>query len=561
MRAWTITIAGFASFLLGAARSPEPIVYTLSAAPGRTLQVEIRLRGDADGETEIDLPDHWAGTTELWRGVSGFQVEGGTFSGTGGTRIVRHLPNAPLVIRYRVSSGGAEADNAGEKARPIVEANWFFFHGEGVFAVPAGREKAPVRFRWDSIPAGWKVASDLDHIAARDGTLDELVESTGIGGPDVTIVTRAVAGVPLRVAIRGAWDFAPADLADRVARIMAAEHRFWRDPPHPFIVVMAPFPPLAGGGISYTGTGRGDGFSILSTPGFELKQATRTLAHEYMHHWDPVLLGNLPAEKEGREYWFSEGFDDYLTTRVLLGSGLWSLSDWLADKNEVLLRYDTSPARSATGSEIAEKFWKEEPFERISYDRGHLLALLLDARVRAATSGRRNLDDVVRVQRRLVRPGGPTAGALLAVAVREVAGIDVRPELRRHAVDGEPFLLSQSDLPLCLRVKTETRHGFTRGFDAEATAAAGMSIRGTDPSGPAYAAGIRDGMKLIKRETGTIGDSSREIAYRVADAQGEHVIRYLPAARETFEVQQLESDVGLSHEAELCHLLLGGTFE
>jgi predicted metalloprotease with PDZ domain len=550
-------LAGAALFP-AAAKPPEraPIEYSLSVAPGAALAVELRLRGDSDGETLIELPDHWAGTQELWRGIADFTATGGTVSGEGARRSIRHRPGAPLVVRYLVSSAGPGMDG-GEKARPIVEPGWFFFHGEGVFATPAGREQAPVRFRWGAVPAGWQRASDLDHLAARPGNLTDIVESVGLGGPDVAIVTRQVSGVPLRVAIRGKWDFAAADLAGLVATIMAAEHAYWRDPPEPFLVAMAPLPDEPGK-VSSTGTGRGDGFSILSTAGFGLAQATHLLAHEYMHHWVANLLGGLPEERPGREFWFSEGFDEYLTAAVLLRSGLWSFEDYFAEKNQVLARNASSPARAATGEQIAEKFWQDENFERISYDRGHLLAVLIDARIHSASGGRLGLADVLRAQRKAASPGGPTGAPLFPRVLREVTGLDMGVEIERLTVAGQPFLLPDDAFGGCARIAVERRKEFTRGFDIDATGAANMSLRGVDPAGPAYAAGLRDGMRLIRRERGTIGDSTEEIAYRVAEAGAERVIAYRPEGKQEFEVQQAVPTIQGPADQARCRILLGG---
>jgi predicted metalloprotease with PDZ domain len=557
-RALGLVLAAAAACPAAATAAPDrsPVLYSLSVASKDSLAVQIRLRGDADGETRIDLPDRWAGTEELWRGLSGFSVTGGTLSGEGAVRTIRHRPRAPLVLRYVVASGPPGIEG-GDKARPIVEPGWFFFHGEGVFATPAGREQAPVRFRWGAIPGGWKVASDLDHLMARPGKLADISESVGLGGADVTIVTRQVSGAPLRVAIRGKWDFAPGDLAKLVATIMAAEHALWRDPPEPFLVAMAPLPDEQGK-ISSTGTGRGDAFSILSTAGFGLAQATHLIAHEYMHHWVPSLLGGLPEDRPGREFWFSEGFDDYLTGAILLRGGLWSFEDYLADKNTVLARYAASSARAATGEEIAERFWKDENFEQISYDRGHLLALLIDARIRSASGGRLGLVDVLRAQSKAARPGGPTGAVLFPRALREVTGLDLSAEIARLTVAGQPFLLPPDAFGGCARLVVERRKEFTRGFDIDATAAADMSLRGVDPDGPAYAAGLRDGMRLIRRERGTIGDSAQEIAYRVADAGVERVIAYRPEGKKDFEVQQAVPILAGAAEQARCRILLGG---
>jgi len=553
MKSWT---AGAALLLLGAKAPPAAeILYSVGPGPGRTLVVEIRLRGDADGVTDFALPSEWAGEKELWRHVSALGAEGGVVSGEGARRSVRHAPGASLVLHYRVEGG--VPDPAGGKARPIVQPDWIFFHGEGVFARPLFRDGARVRFRWSALPAGWRAASDLDGLAARSGTLDEMSESVGIAAPDLKLVTRDLGGAPLRLAIRGAWQFEPEALAATIARIIAAEHRFWRDSPRPFLVAMAPLGDYPG--VSYTGTGRGgDAFSILSTSGFELTQAARFLAHEYMHGWVPRALGGFPKENEAAGYWLSEGFDDYLASRVLLGSGLWSLDDYFADKNAVLLRYATSPARAATGAEIVEKFWRDEPYERISYDRGHLLALVLDGRIRAATRQRLNLDDVLREQARVARRGGGPAATLFPYVLKRVAGLDLAAELRRYVALGEPFLLPKDAFGDCAVITVEERKEFTRGYDADATASAGRVVTGVDPQGPAYGAGLRNGMKLIRRESGRIGDSTVELAYRVADGGVERVLRYRPEGKRRFEVQQARRlDAGPEQQAR-CRRRLGG---
>jgi predicted metalloprotease with PDZ domain len=61
------------------------------------------------------------------------------------------------------------------------------------------------------------------------------------------------------------------------------------------------------------------------------------------------------------------------------------------------------------------------------YNKGALLALLLDAKVRRATAGRRSLDDVMRLAyRRYSGERGFTADEFRATA-EEVAGVDLAP--------------------------------------------------------------------------------------------------------------------------------------
>ncbi|MBV8687151.1 MAG: hypothetical protein JOZ90_14910 [Alphaproteobacteria bacterium] len=548
--------AGAGLLLLGAkAPPPPPVAYSLGVADGHGLAVELRFAGDRDGETQIHLPDAWAGSKALWRGISDLTVEGGRVSGEGADRTIRHRPGAPLVVRYRVASGGGGVEPSGEKARPTVDPDWFFFHGEGVFATVEGRALGPATFRWGKIPAGWTAVSDLDHLRGRTTTADQVVESAAVGGKRLAVAIRIIGRAPLRVAIVGDWGF-PADaLAERMARIMAAEHGFWGEPAGPFVVTLAPLA-AEPGVISSTGTGRGDGFSLLSTPGFALDQATRLLAHEYMHHWVPGLIGGQPEEGQAREFWFSEGFDDYLTSRTLLGSGLWSFEDYLADLNRVLLRYQTSPARAATGADIAAKFWEDQNVEQIPYDRGHLLALAVDARIRAASGGRKSLDDVLRAQRQAARTAKLTGAPLFLATLKRVTGLDMTGEILRTADGAAGPALPADALEPCARIEPRPRRAFSRGFDLAATQAAHMSLRGVDPSGPAFAAGLRDNMRILKREAGEIGDSTKEIAYRVEDAGVERVIRYRPEGKETIVVQQAVP--ASSFDEGLCRRLLGG---
>ena len=281
------------------------------------------------------------------------------------------------------------------------------------------------------LPRGW-TALDLDHL--KESASWPTINSVAIGGAGLRIVRRDLGGAPLRVAILGEWSFTPDQLADTVTPIVAAEDSFWGDRSSPYLVAMAPLGELPSG-LSYHGTGRTDAFSIASTSAFELRQAIRFLAHENMHSWVPIALGGMPEEDEARDYWFSEGFNDYLASKVLLRSGIWSLADWAADKNETLLRYGQSPAKTADGAEIARRFWTDSAVQQVSYDRGHLLATRLDSEIAARSAGKQSLEGVLRTQRRAAEGSSELAVALFRKTLRDETGIDIDPTLtlRRRA--------------------------------------------------------------------------------------------------------------------------------
>lgn len=528
------------------------------------LAVEMRFAGDADGETRLLLPDEWAGTDSLWRQVEDVRVEGAAAVREDGdvARVITHAPSAALAVRYRVRSGYAADPGFGyQKAVPIILPGWFFFHGEGVFATPEGRAEAPARFAWSGFPASWKVASDLDHLSdARPGTVNDVVESASIGAPDLTVIQSMVDGAPVRLAMRGEWNFGATTFGDALARVFQAENALWGDAGRPFFVPLAPLGGT-GSGLSYTGTARSDAFSVASTPGFPLAEGTRFLAHEYMHTWIPVEIGGYPGGQGETAAWLTEGWTDFYAPRALLRAGLWTPAEYVAELNRVLMRNAGSPARAIPNTELVERFWSDPNVHQLPYDRGHLLALLLDYRIRAQSGGRADMDDVMLAQREYAvlnaREGTRVdAAALLPIVARESLGMDLAAELDRHVERGEPVTLPADLFGACARVENVTQPEFHRGFDLPATEANGMRITGVDPASPAYAAGMRDGMRIISREAGTPGDATTEYAYRVDDAGTERVIRYLPRGkgRVTFQRVQLTPEAS----SEACVRLMSG---
>lgn len=406
------------------------------------LEVTIEFAGDADGTTVLHLPDDWAGSDGLWRHHSALQVDGATeiVAKSPAVRSMAHPPGATLAVRYLVHSAYDKDPGFDfEKARPSVHPNWFFFHGEGVFATPEGREDSKATFSWRGFPDDWRIASDLDHLAgARPGRVSDVVESVAIGAPDLVVTRIASDGATLRIAQRGEWVFTPEAFADRVARLIDAGNRLWDDDARPFLVVLAP---LGGGneGLSIHGTARGDAFAVASTSALTPERVQQLLAHEYLHTWFPAELGGYTDGTSG--YWFSEGFTNYFTGRVLLDSGLWSEAQWLEDLNAVLKRHATSPARDATAADIEAHFWTDPDVQKLPYDRGHLLAILLDHRIHGATGGQMSLLDVLQAQRRrTLGRGGEldrrSAASLFPEVLLDETGLDIAADLDTYIERG-----------------------------------------------------------------------------------------------------------------------------
>lgn len=506
------------------------------------LITTLRFVGPASGTLTLDLPNQGEGIKERWRFLSDFAVTGAAVAAPDpATRVLTFAPGTPVTVRYRVASA-YDADPDGREGNPykgaVLRPGWFETLGDFIFATPHGAEGQPATFKWGQMPRGWSIASDLEHgRMGRPLTVFDVSESTLLGGADVQVLKRAVSGGVLRVAVRGTWAFDASTLADVLAHTISAQRDFWgRDVKGPFLVTLTP---LAGTGSS-GGTGRTDAFALYGTSDTTQASFLRTIAHEHTHSWIPTRVGTLrEGAREPEDYWFSEGFTDFYASRTLLRAGIWSLEEFVADLNDRLLAYTASPVRNAPNSQIVRDFWTGEKIRQLPYQRGLLLAFIWDKRLRDAGKG--GLDPVMFAARDAFVAAGtkPNAAQNFLASYHRVSGGDLDADIARYVMAGETIALPGDLFGSCATVQTIELPDFEPGFDRDRSLATGF-IAGVDPDGPAYAAGLRDGMRRIKKVAGQEGDSRVALAYTIVDLSGqERVISWFPAGKGRRPLQQV----------------------
>lgn len=521
-------------FALALAAAVVPIDYRVSLAPGRAtpvLTVAMTFAGDADGETEVDLPVKWAGSDRLWEAFGPPQVTGATLvRGTPERWRLRHRPDARITIRYTVADGQPGPPDAAvhEKARPVIERDWLSTHNQGAIAIPHGRDAAPARFAFGPITAGWRLVSDL----TRPGALTAAQVAGGVivGGTAIRVVTRPVGAKTVRVAIVGRWPFADAALADPVATLVATENAMLGATDVDYLVTLVPLAGSATGAVSYGGTGATGGFALEATDNVPRGDFVRTIAHEYGHRWFGHGFG--PADEGAGPYWFTEGVDDWFAARAMVLSGLWSTADWAKQLNSVLTRYGASTAKDLSDAELTRQFWTNADAMQVQYDRGFLSALLLDRRV-----------PLLPILRRMAREPSTMSQdrrfAALAgtAAVAEARAATARP-LRADA------------LAPCGRLATVTRPAYDRGFDIDAA-----RVVTTVRTHAANAAGIRPGMRYVRRIAFEYLDSTAPYVAEFADTAGTRTLRWLPAGDTAVTFQQLAPT---TIDTPACRALIAG---
>ena len=217
------------------------------------------------------------------------------------------------------------------------------------------------------------------------------------------------------------------------------------------------------------------------------------------------------------------------------------------------------PARTAPNSRIVADFWNDPFVGKLPYQRGQLLAAVWDHKLRAATKGARDLDDVMLAMKARVTDEKPPLASALFVEEMRRAGVDVTGDLVRFVERGEAVLLPVDVFAPCGTVATLDLATFDRGFDPEQTAANGDRITGLREDSPGYRAGLRNGMRLLKREAGKTGDSRVPLSYRVLDNGVERVITYQPEGTSRITLQEFTLKAGMTDvERGACAARLGG---
>lgn len=569
-------IAAAAMLLLGA-KAPPTVDYRLSVEPAAAgqpvlLDVEMRFRGDADGETRLALPSEFADTKEAWRYVYGLTVKGARMAEDGpAARTLRHKPNAAITVRYRVQTAYPQDPQGvdGNPYRgPILRPTWLAAFGEFVFATPGGRDDQPATFQWGKLPAGWTHASDLEHGAmGRPMRVSDVFESVTLAGAGLSVLDRPITGGALRLAAPpGVQPQLLATLADRSAATISAERGFWNDVQGPYLVAFIPLTAKPRGGLSMGGTGRGDGFTLYSTPGVE-DQLGATIAHEHTHTWIPARVGQMPdGAAEARAYWLSEGFTDFFTWRTLLRAGQASADETVALMADAMRNYDASPVKTAPNSRIVADFWTNRAVEKLPYQRGALLALKWDEEIRRKSGGKLDLDDVVlrmRDQYQRFTPGrGPDIVTNLISAAWGVAGIDLRPDIATYAEGGAAIVLPDEMFDGCLQARVTVSPAFDAGFDTDRSFAA-KKVTGVRRRGPAWNSGLRDGMALDAWAY-KAGDTSRMIELTLrptgkGKAARPKAVSYWPYGDATTESRKLQLTPGMAPAARAaCGRKIGG---
>ena len=319
-----------------------------------------------------------------------------------------------------------------------------FANGAAVFLFVVGRAHEPLTLEI-TVPPRWQVATGLDPAGVGNGVCrfrardyDELVDCPVECGTHRALEFE-VDGIPHVIALWGRGNEDEGRLSEDTRAIVRAQRDFFGGLPYDRYAFIHH---LAGGrgGLEH----RNSAVFLVDRFGFRPRASyerfLELVSHEFFHVWnvkrvrpDPLGPFDYRRENHTRQLWSMEGVTSYYEKRFVVAAGLYSKERFLERIAEEIAGLQAQPGRALQSLEQSSfdawiKFYRpDENTGNASisyYQKGLLVALMLDLEIRALTARAKCLDDVVRHLARdasLECAGFAEPGGYLA-AVEVVAG-------------------------------------------------------------------------------------------------------------------------------------------
>ncbi len=493
------------------------LTFDSTTASRRTIQVAMSFDVAGKGAVLLSLPAWTPGAYEISnfaRWVSGFTAA------AGGAALAwdkldydtwRVQPGSAKAVTVRFDYLADSLDNAMAWARP----DFAMFNGTNIFFYPEGRGfNFPAALAVTTEPA-WLVATGMTPgRTPRSYTASnyhDLVDRPFFVGR-MDYDSLQVAGRWTRLATYPAGMMTGTgrqQLWDQIARMIPPQVAVFGETPWDTYTNLLIFDRGYGGGSALEHANSHVGIYNPQFIGSPLLASIT--AHEIFHAWNVKRL--RPAEMVPYDYdspqptpwlWVSEGITDYYADLSLSRGGIIDSSQFMALTSAKVGTVAEAPPTALEDASLSTWIHPVDGSGYLYYPKGSLAGLLLDIMIRDGSDNARSLDDVLReLYQTTFKRGRGFTGAEWWGAVNQAAGGRSFADFNRRYIDGrEPFPYGEV-LPLAgLRMATDTVRDPRLGISTNADSS-GIVVNGVLPGGPAEAAGVRAGDRLL-----AIGDLS-----------------------------------------------------
>ncbi len=292
-----------------------------------------------------------------------------------------------------------------------------YFNGAALFPYIDGHKDAPVSLVV-SVPKRWRIATGLGLSGKgrlqrfEAASYDILVDSPVECGRFALHEWRSL-GKRHRIAIQGRGNFDAKRLVADLKKIVETEAAMFGGLPYEhYTFILNLTTTEGGGGLEHLNSTSLQTHPMAFKPRKRYEQFLELAAHEFFHLWNvkrirPAALGPFDYTKEALTtlLWAMEGVTSYYDWLVPRRAGLVTPARYLEDLAERLQRFDEKPGRRHQSlSESSFDAWIKfyNPNENTAnaqvsyYEKGAIVAMLLDFEIRLRTRNAKSLDDMMR---------------------------------------------------------------------------------------------------------------------------------------------------------------------
>jgi predicted metalloprotease with PDZ domain len=486
---------------------------------------------------ELELPSEWAGQSHLEDGIRNFKAMSADTilldTPQSNIKTLRFPTNSLVAVSYDLVKDWAGPLEYPKQFRPVLEREFFEFNTQNALVHPqlGPNDIVTAIFDWQNVPDQWKIVTSFganSHHQTFTGPWHKVKNALFAGG-SFRVYSAKVADEELVVAIRGEWPFRDEEAVNKIQKIIGAERTFWHDKEFPYyLVTLKPFE---------SNSGSSDGSAFTNAFWLYLPRDSvfsygiqNLLTHESFHAWNPYKMGPIPQPAESI-HWFTEGFTVYYSDLLLLRTGLLSPSEYLSKLNRKIADYELSPVKGLSNDEIVARHEHENSVDELTYIRGAVTALWLDAQIRKHSGGSRSLDDLMlRLKDEAIRePERLLTTKHILSTTDEYLGRRARHVLRDMVNKGTTVPVPSVPLNTCVHLSVDQVPIFDLGFDKE-TLLSKNHVSGVNPDSAAFKAGIRDGQQIVGASI-YWDDVGKPIRLKIRSGDSQQIIEYFPTGK------------------------------
>jgi hypothetical protein len=443
-RAWVFLIATGGMTALAHANEPPPVHYDIGLDVKENtvgaLTVRASVRTGDDGTVDFDPPKQRPAEVHAERGQLDTSVAG--------RWRVTATPGTDIVLAWRTPTPEPISAPDWVAWEKVMRPNGAVFSYGAVFlAIPRGpatREATATI----ALPSGWRASTALANDTLTTGNL---ADTSLLASRDLYSTTRPIGTTTLRISSIGTRQQETDAIATQMASLLSA---------------LRSSANLHGTHSDNGSTQLTVNLTTFNAGGGQGSSAGGSSATVFLSHEDPArgwmfeVLRSLAAANDPAadtsNAWFTQGFNAYRVASVLRAEGMLDNVTFAQHVDRTLGAYGGSPLRRVSNARVVEDYDRIREMQSLPAARGELFAWLIDARMKEATQGRKDLADALR--RMDAEPATTSAtrdrGPTLIAAVAAEGGGDIAPLYQRYIVDGELLQLPRDALGPCFSIGT-----------------------------------------------------------------------------------------------------------